>query len=214
MRMNRFNQGKTLLTAVLVCVCAASFAQKDTKGVWKKQVSREIDMQIKEDDKKHHLKDLSNDTTLVEMILNAIKAGKITAYSNWDHSFTKKVTYKEIYAAQVPKPDTVIIVDPVTGQELQKIVAHDFDPDVVRKYRILENWTFNPTTGNTDIHIEGVAPLREIVVDGNFRGMQALFWVHYNELLPILTHYEQLHPENSIATGIWNDYFYTDVNPK
>ncbi len=215
--MNIHQIVKGLIVAFLLLGTSMAYAQKTKSSgtVMKKQVFRELDMQTKEDTKVHHLRDVSNDTTLIEMILKEIKAGRITAYSNYDHSFTTKLTVKEINDMLIAKPDTVMLVDPVTGGETIKIINHDFDPDAVHKYRLLEEWTFDPSTGNTDIHITGVAPLREIFNEGGtFRGMQAIFWIHYNELVGVLAHYEQYHPDNSLALHIWGDYFLSDVKPK
>jgi len=201
----------TILLIVLLSMNATSFAQMNT--TWKKQVGREIYDTVKEDDKKHHLKDLSNDSTLLEVIIAKLKAGNITAYSNYDNSFTTILSPAELNQILVPLPDTIMITDPVTGQEIMRVRRREFDYSSVHKYRILEDWTFNPLTGNTDIHIEGIAPVRDVYVDGEFRGYQALFWVRYNDVLPVLRHYDQYHPDNTLAAHIWNDYFYSDVKP-
>lgn len=203
----------TILLIILFSKSSASFAQINTNETWKKQVGREIDMKVPEDEKKHHLKEVSYDTTLLEILCNAVYAGRITPWANDDPYFSHKMTIEELNKLLIPTPDTVIITDPSTDQEIRKIVRHDFDYERVSKYRLLEDWTFNPATGNTDIHIEGIAPVIEIYVDGELRGERALFWMRYSDVIPVLQHYEQSHPLNTFAQHIWNDYFYSDVKP-
>jgi hypothetical protein len=212
----KISHRKLLTLVALLLTCNILFAQKasDNTTVWKKQVAREIIVKDTEDTKKHHLRDLGTDTTLLEMIVNAVKAGKLTAYSNFDYRFTTKLTMGQFNDMINPKPDTVTVTDPASGKERTVMVNHDFDYDAVTKFRILEDWTFNTTTGNTDIHIEGIAPIKEIYgQNGDFRGTQAMFWLKYNEVAPILDRYAKIHPDKSLGFRIWNDYFYSDVKP-
>ena len=106
------------------------------------------------------------------------------------------------------------IVDPVTGTEIQKIIRRDFDPTVIRKYRILEEWAFNPRTGKTDIQITGIAPMLEVYgEDGSYRGSKSMFWVRYNDARPVVEKYDQMHPNHTLASLIWDDYFLSEVKP-
>lgn len=165
-----------------------------------------IDIQEKEDTTSNHPKGAATDTTLVEMLIHGIKAGKITAYSNADR--TMPLTVADIDHMIIAAPDTVTILDPVNGGEQTMVVTHDFDYGAIHKYRILEEWAYNPATANTNIHIAGIAPVRDIYgSDGSFRGVQAMFWVHYTDIQDVLTRYAQHHPDNNLVAGIWNDYF-------
>ena len=179
---------------------------------WKKQVARLIDMGEKEDTASHHLRDMSSDTSLFEMIINAIDDGRLTAFSPVDNRFSMKLSKDVINEMVSSRVDTVMIQDPLTAEWTRKIVAKDFNYDAIHKFRIMEEWTFNVTTGRTKIQILGVAPTRDLFgEDGNFRGVQNMFWLQYNDLRPILDVYEQYHPDNTIASRIWNDYFKNDV---
>jgi len=201
-----------LLVAALI-ISSAAVAQ--SSGVWKKTVYRTLELGQKEDTVKRHLTDVTNDTTLFEIIANAIKAGKLPAYANYDHNFTTRFTSAQLKEMMGNKSDTTLIVDPVTNTEKQIIVHHEFNYDAVHKYRLLEEWSFDPATGKTDIRIEGIAPLREIYGDdGNLRGEQAMFWLRYSDARQVLNRYDKLHPAKPFASLIWEDYFYSDVKPK
>lgn len=210
--MNRTSFYKITFAALLCILCGAAFAQ--TGEVWKKRVARIIDMAPKEDNAAHHLTDAKPDTSILEMIAPALKSGKITTYSSFDNNFTTKLTQAEINQILGAKIDTIFITDPTSGKEEVKIVHRDFDYSSIHKYRVLEEWVFNPSTGKTDIQITGIAPIRDIYGDdGVFRGVQAMFWIHYSDLRGVITKYEQYHPDNTIALHIWNDYFLNDVKP-
>jgi len=203
--MNKPYWNKLLLTSLLTATCAISFAQQSEKDTWKKRVTREINIQTKQDSILHGLTQAAPDTTLLELIVNAIKKDRITAWAHFapfDPSF--KLTYDELdYSILHPHSDDTTFVE-----------YHNLDYRSVHKYRLLEEWTFNSSTGNTSVHIEGIAPVRDFYgADGDFHGSQALFWVRYNDILPILQHHDQLHPDNNLALYIWNDYFYSDVKP-
>ncbi len=201
-----------ILLATVLLTTGTSFAQ--TGDVWKKTVSRTIDISQKEDTVRHHLTDVSNDSTLLEMMTSAIKSGKLIAYSAFDHNFTSKLTVKDLKEMMSSKIDTQVVVDPINNQEITKIIARDFDPTQIRKYRFLEEWVFNPHTGKTDIQITGIAPMLDVYGDdGVYRGSRSMFWVKYNDVHQILARYEQAHPNHTISSLIWDDYFLSDVKP-
>ena len=216
--MYRYNFCRVTLTAVLFFICSTVFAQKEGSSsgeVWKKKVGRIIDMAEKEDNAKHHLTDANEDASLLEMMINAIKSGKITAYATYTTDFTMKMPMETLKDLMATRTDTITVVDPVTNTEEQKITKRLFDYRRIHKYRILEEWTFNPHTGKTEIEITGIAPLREIYDENNtFRGVQAMFWVHYSDVRSIITKYEEYHPGNTIAGHIWADYFLSDAKPE
>ena len=206
----RFTFSVLLVMAGLQC-----FAQKATPTAWKKTVTRTIDLSEKEDSKKHHLKDAGNTTYLAEIMINDITAGKLTAYSNFDVNFSNKLTAAEVKQMFGATKDTVTVQDPVTGREVVKVVTRDVNYEIMQKFRLLEEWTFNPATGKTDIQITGIAPIKEIYgVDGSFRGVQAAFWLHYNDAQPCINRFDQSHPTGTLAMHIWDDYFLSDVKPK
>ena len=214
--MNRHHMIRLIFAAIILFAGTNSFGQKaGSTAVWKKKVYRMLSVKEKDDTKEHHLKDASPDTTLCEMFVNAIKTGRITAYSNFDNSFTTKLTVAQLNEFLVQKPDTQVMVDPITGKEATMVISHEFDFDVVTKYRLLEEWTFNPVTGKTDIQITGISPVKEIYGEnGDFRGIQSIFWLKYADVVNIITRYEQYHPNNTIAAKIWNDYFLSDTKPE
>jgi len=182
-------------------------AQTDN-GCWRKRVGRIIDVAPTADSSASKTTAPRKSYTLIGMIIDAIHAGKLIAYSNYDADFTTKLSAEGLKNVTVGKTDTMAIMDPVTGKETLRITQRDFDGSLIHKFRLLEEWTFNPLTGKTEIQITGIAPIREIYdEDGSFRGVQAMFWVKYNDAHSIIDKYDKLHPRSTVESYIWNDYF-------
>ncbi|MES2701488.1 MAG: hypothetical protein V4649_02560 [Bacteroidota bacterium] len=204
----------TLVTAALLLAATGSHAQTPATP-WKKRVSRIIDMQPPEDTATHRLRPEGNDSTLLQMLITPLEAGKFTAFNNYDALFTQKMSRSDIRSLIASRTDTILVLNPLTGVEEKRYRRFDFLVDLIHKYRVVEDWAFDPATGTTDIQIVGLGPIKDIYGDdGTFRGHQTMFWVTYKDARPVLTRYEQLHPDNSFSLKIWNDYFQSTEKPK
>ena len=185
---------------------------KPAATVWKKKVTRMIDFREKEDTMKHHLNDANSDKAILELMAEAVNNGKISAYSTWDNEFKIKLTKEQFSRLFTTRTDTAILKDPVTGEQITKVIRFDFDYSLIHKYRILEEWTFDASTGKTNIETLGICPMKDIFNDdGAFRGVQGMFWLHYKDANAAIANYEVYHPDNTLATHIWNDYFGPDT---
>ncbi len=178
--------------------------------LWKKRVWREIDIREKQNmafifpgD------DMTGGGYFIEIILDAIQKGKVKAYSNLDDHFSNALTVKQIKEMMIGEPDTTWIENPLTGELTMEIVHNDFNPDIVTKYRLKEDWIFDRNLGRMVVRIIGVAPIKDIIDEntGEYRTSQAVFWLYYPELRPMLAQYEVFNPENDVHRMTWNDYF-------
>ena len=186
----------------------ATTAKTAGADVWRKEVSHDVDISIPDDTVHRHFRNQGDDSTMLEMMVVRMKSGKLSAYSNYDTHFSTKLTKDNMIQMLGGKTDTMTAVDPVTGQERMKVVHMDFNYDVVTKYRILEEWIFNPHTGVTDVQITGIAPIKDIYnEDGSLRASATMFWVHYGDVKDIIAAYDSYHPQHTIADAIWRDYF-------
>lgn len=182
---------------------------------WKKRVARTIDLAEKEDTARHKLRNMSSDSLLIQMIVSNVQSGKLAAYNTWDPMFTTKMTQSELKERFASKIDTIIVVDPITGKEQTKTRKTDVNYDLLQKFRVLEDWTYYPSTGTTQVQAIGIGPVQDVYGDdGSYRGQQMIFWLKYNEAKQIIDRYEQYHPDNTLNKHIWSDYFLSDVKPK
>ncbi|MBN9485305.1 MAG: hypothetical protein BGO70_02490 [Bacteroidetes bacterium 43-93] len=177
--------------------------------MWKKRVWREIDIREKQNMAFRYPGDsYTGGGSFIEIIVDAVKKGKIKAYSNMDDRFTAALTKEQILDFLIGKPDTTVVVDPETGKESIRITQRDFDPDVVTKYRLKEDWYIDRNTGRMQRQIIGMAPIKDIYNDdGTFRASQPIFWLYFPEITPMLAQYEVYNPDNDVARMTWYDFF-------
>ncbi len=198
------------LFGVLLSICTSVFcrAQEDQSSMyqWRRTVSREIDAPQKNINATH-------DTSLAEMIIQAVKVGELLAYNSYDAGFSHQLTLEEVLETNVDcQLDTMYIIDPKTGKETA-MAPKKFDFSKIKKFEILEEWSFNPHSGKTKIEISGVAPVRDIYGDdGVYRGRVPMFLVRYSDVRAIIVRHDLMHPERTISSEIWKDCFSKDTN--
>lgn len=176
--------------------------------LWKKRVWREIDTREKQNLAfRYPGDDQTGGGYLIEIILDAVKKGKIKAYSTFDDRFTTAMTKEQILERLVGKVDTIVTEDPVTGETKQSISHRDFNPDLVTLYRVKEDWMFDRNLGRMVVRIIGIAPLIDIKnEDGTTRASTPLMWIYYPEARPVFAQYEVFNPENDVQRLTWDDY--------
>lgn len=177
--------------------------------MWKKRVWREIDTREKQNMAfRYPGDDYTGGGMFIEIVLDAVKKGKIKAYSNMDDHFTSALSKDQILELLTGKPDTTYVEDPLTGATIMKISSREFNPDAVTKYRMKEDWVFDRNIGRMVARIIGLAPiLDKYNDDGSFRASQAVFWLYYPEIRPMLAQYEVFNPENDVSRMNWDEYF-------
>jgi hypothetical protein len=204
-------QSKLLISLLLLLQCPfCSFAQvKKESNVWDRLAIRTIEFKERPDTNEHHLRSMIPDTSLIELLVDYKKKGKIATYTE-ARDGTKLRKDEFVNSWVLPKPDTTSVVDPITGQELIAIMEHD---PITSKYWLLEKWTFNTRTGNTRIQILAIAPTLQMQYDNGPITTHPIFWMKYDDVKGILEQYEQQHPLHTISGQIWNDYFLNGTKP-
>jgi len=182
---------------------------RESDILWKKRVWREIDTREKQNMAFRYTGDEhSGGGMFIEILIDAIKRGKIAAYSTFDDRFTAKLTKDQMMEQVAGKTDTQTVVDPITGEETQRIRRTDFKPEEINKYRIKEDWIFDRNIGQMVVRIVGIAPVKDVYGDdGIYRGPQAMFWLYYPDIRKELAQYEVFNPQNDMARYTWDEFF-------
>ena len=152
---------------------------------------------------------------LIYILLNAIKAGQITAFdATVDDRFTTPMTFKQIADGLVGKPTTVQVPDMANDPDGSKglmrdtLIQQEFDPEAVERYQIKEEWVFDKESSRLHVRILGIAPEKTIKnPDGSFRAVTPIFWVYYPDLRPMLAKYEAYNGKNFGARMSWEELF-------
>jgi len=150
----------------------------------------------------------------INILLQAIKSGEITAFDAINDRFTTPMTFSQISGNLVAKPEVISIPDPVKDPDGSKgitkdtTIVHDWDPNIVIRYMIKEEWVFDKQTSRLYARILGICPEKGALnPDGTLRGVVRLFWVYYPDLRPMLAKFEAYNGKNYGARMSWEEFF-------
>lgn len=150
----------------------------------------------------------------INILLQAIKSGQITAFNPIDDRFTTPYTFKEIANNVVGKPHSIQIPDYINDPDGSKglmkdsMITEDFNPEDIERYRIKEEWVFDKESSRLHVRILGIAPEKTIRnADGSFRAVLPIFWVYYPDCRPLLAKYEAYNGKNFGARMSWEELF-------
>jgi len=150
----------------------------------------------------------------INILLQAIKSGQITAFNPIDDRFTTPYTFKEIAGSVVGKPHSIQVPDfpndPDGSKGLMKdsMITEEFNPEDIERYRIKEEWVFDKESSRLHVRILGIAPEKTIRnADGSFRAVLPIFWVYYPDCRPLLAKYEAYNGKNFGARMSWEELF-------
>ncbi len=182
---------------------------READVLWKKRVWREIDTREKQNIGFRYQGDENTGGGMfIEILIDAIKRGKVSSYSSFDDRFTTKLSKEQLLEQLTAKPDTIEVEDPVTGEKVRKIVQHDFNPETITTFTIKEDWIFDRNQGKMVVRIVGIAPKRDVYGEaGDYRGQQTMFWLSYPELRGVLSNYEVFNPNNDVYRYTWDEFF-------
>lgn len=179
---------------------------READVVYEKTVWREIDLRERVN---QYL--ISPKKRLIDVLVEAIKNDELTAYdptptkTNIDGSdFSKAAPLtKEQAMAKLADSTVVDEFDKATGAKISsKMVAGEFNPDSVIKFRIKEVWMFDKQRSVFEPRILGIAPLvKPRVAVATENDYQPAFWIYYPEARKILASQEAILKHND-ATGL------------
>jgi gliding motility associated protien GldN len=176
---------------------------READVMFAKRVWREIDLREKMN---QYL--ASPKGRLIDVLMAAIDAGELTAYDpaptkedpNGD-SFSKPLTGAQA-RSKMADSAVVNVIDKNTGDVTgSQIVAGEFNPDSVVKFRIKEDWVFDRQRSVFEPRIVGIAPLFKPKAAGLDLDYQPAFWIYFPEARPILAVKEAV-SRNNDATGL------------
>lgn len=189
---------------------------REDDAVYRQRLWREIDVHEKMNLPFVYKADDDNgNQRFLNIMLNAIKAGELTAFNaTVDDRFTTPMTMKEIAEQLVGKPKVVQVQDwdkdPDGSKGITKdsTITEEYNPDKVEKFWIKEDVVFDKESSRMYVRILGVAPVLTIRnSDGSFRDVTPIFWVYYPDMRPLLAKYEAYNGKNYGARLSWEELF-------
>lgn len=151
---------------------------------------------------------------LIDVLLNAVDDGELTAYEPVQ---SKDDPNGDSFSTPLPKggarnrmadSTTVDKFDKNTGDKIgSTLVAGEFNPDSVIKFRIKEDWIFDRQRSIFEPRIIGIAPLIKVKIGANIENYQPAFWIYFPEARQVLANKEVV-SKNNDATGLsFDDIF-------
>ena len=187
---------------------------READVMWSKKIWRIID--LKEKINLPLGQPASHSTTdrksLIDVLMDGLKEGAITAYSFVDDQFTVRTTMKEIETQGGARVDTQKMTHPDPPyEEYDTVIATDFHRDDVIAYRVKEEWFFDKQRSVLDVRIIGIAPLvyaRD--QNGDVRAdnsKKLLCWFYYPEIRKALHGNETFNRQNDAERRSYEDIF-------
>ncbi|MCB0430525.1 MAG: gliding motility protein GldN [Flavobacteriales bacterium] len=184
--------------------------------MWSKRLWRYIDLKEKMNLPLAYPKSsqpLEERRNLFDIIHDAVLEGTVTAYEAYDglqstDEFTHPISLDRVDELGMEKPDTVLIIDPVTGKEYEQVIPHPFDRDRVVMFKLKEDWFFDKKRSVMECRIVGIAPVIEVYSEsGEFMGLRDFYWVYFPEIRPVLAQYPVMLRQTHVFNLNFDDLF-------
>lgn len=144
--------------------------------------------------------------SLTERITNAVKKGTIKPWKWSGASFTA-MQQGEFARAITPVVDTIIVTDPVTRDEITKVVSRDFDLNVP-DYKVMLECKYDKATSATTMTITAIAPAQAFYDEkSENKEYRPVYWVKYADALPFLQAEPLQNPNIDFAISLWDGLF-------
>ena len=181
---------------------------READVAYQKRVWREIDLREKMN---QYL--ISPKARLIDVLMTAIMNGELTAYDATQtpidpdgDSFSRPLTPEQ--AKNKMADSSVVDKFDANGDKTgSTVVAGDFSPDSIVKFRIKEDWIFDKQRSTFEPRIIGIAPLIKPKAGGIDLDYQPAFWIYFPDARQVLANKEVVN-KNSDATNLsFDDIF-------
>jgi len=183
-------------------VPVAKIREADALYSWK--VWRVIDMQ-----QKQNLPFAHPSYSFINQLMKVVSDPAIADYVFSDDSLIKPLTSAEVKSKFAGSVDTQDVMNIETGESERKIVPQIFDPNSIKKFRIMEEWVFDKQTSTMQVRIIALAPIKDQELsDGTKTGnVETLFWVYFPAIRAKLAQSEVFNWQNDAAKLSYDDVF-------
>jgi gliding motility associated protien GldN len=184
---------------------------READVIFAKRVWREIDLREKMN---QYL--ASPKQRLIDVLIAAVQNRDVVAYDPTStkedpsgDAFSKRLTVAQALH-RLADSNVVDIIDKKTGEKTaSKVVAGEFNPDDIVKFRLKEDWLYDKQRGIFEPRIVGIAPLIKIKIAGSVTNneYQPAFWIYFPEARSILATKEAVNRSSDAAALSFDDVF-------
>jgi len=177
---------------------------------WYTKIWRQIDFREKMNQTFFYPDESIRDrVSFMQMIMDGLKEGSITAYDAINDEFTKPLSYDEMLAGFEQSDSTSIEDVDNPGVFNDTVIKRKLDPTDVKQIRLKEVQFFDKQRSVMDVRILGICPLLQVRDDkGDLKpGFQPMFWIYFPDARPIFAKTEVFNPKNGAERRTYDDIF-------
>jgi gliding motility associated protien GldN len=169
--------------------------------IWTRRIWRVLDMREKMN-QTFYLpeKPQNNWKSFMQIVMDGLKEGTITAYSSLSDQFLVPNTYTELLDQLQMKQKVKLKRQYEPYEDYDTIIEKNFEPVDVKSLRIKEDFYFDRQRSQFEVRILGICPVMDDYDDnGNYRGPKPLFWIYFPECRNLFAKNEMFNLKNGAA---------------